>query len=42
MLLLASAITFALFTGIGFSHPDQTWVPAMKDERRNDPAVVVT
>jgi hypothetical protein len=33
MLFLASAITLADFTGIGFSNPDQAWVPALKDDR---------
>jgi hypothetical protein len=33
MLFLASAITLALFAGIGFSHPDQTWVRALEDDR---------
>jgi hypothetical protein len=35
-------MTLAVFTGLGLSNPDQAWVRAMKDERGNDPAVVVT
>jgi hypothetical protein len=42
MLFLASAITLAVFTIIEFSNPDQAWVRASKDDRGNDPAVVVT
>jgi hypothetical protein len=33
MLLLASAITLAVFTSIGFSNPNQDWVQALKDDR---------
>jgi hypothetical protein len=33
MLLLASAITLAVFTSIGFSNPNQDWVQALKDGR---------
>jgi len=33
MLFLASAITLAVFTSIGFSNPDQAWVRALKDNR---------
>ena len=33
MLLLASAITLAVFTGIGFSNPTQAWAQALKDDR---------
>jgi hypothetical protein len=42
MLFLASAITLAVFTIIEFSNPRQAWVRASKDDRGNDPAVVVT
>jgi hypothetical protein len=35
-------MTLAALIGVGFSNPDQAWVRAMKDERGNDPAVVVT
>jgi len=34
MLFLASAITLAVFTGIGFSNPSQPWAQALKDDRR--------
>jgi hypothetical protein len=33
VLLLASAITFAVFTGIGFSIPKQPLAQALKDDR---------
>jgi hypothetical protein len=33
MLFLASAITLAVFTSIGFSTPDQVWVRMLKDYR---------
>ena len=33
MLLLASAITLAVFTSIGFSNPNQAWAQALKDDR---------
>jgi hypothetical protein len=41
-LALTSTMTLAVFTSVGLSNPDQAWVRAMKDERGNDPAVVVT
>jgi hypothetical protein len=33
MLLLASAITLAVFTSIGFSNPTQAWAQALKDDQ---------
>jgi hypothetical protein len=33
MLFLASALTVAVFTSIGFSNPNQAWAQALKDDR---------
>jgi|SRR5215207_11631117 len=33
MLFLASAITLAVFTSIGYSNPNQAWAQALKDDR---------
>jgi len=42
MFFLALAMTFAVFSGIGFSNPDQAWARALKDDWESDLAVVVT